>query len=351
MIGERLKVARRMARLSQRGLGEKAGVSAMAISKYERGLDMPSSAVLLRLAGAVDVKTEFFLRPTEVTLSSPLYRCRVSLRQKEKQAILAHIQDWVERYLDAENLSEEKPHFSYPDFDRRVVSLDDAEKVAESLREHWGLGDGPIGSIGEMLESKGIKVGLVDAPESFDALTVWANSRDPVIAINADLPGDRQRFNLAHELGHLIMDLVGDVASEKAAYRFAGAFLVPKLMVFSELGNQRHSLDLYELHLLKHKYGLSMQAWIHRAADLGVITQSYSRQLWKQFRQKGWRTKEPGDQIAPEKPERLKRLVMRALAEDMVTRSRAAELLGKPLLQFCQEEARDHAGFPVGMRS
>jgi len=104
------------------------------------------------------------------------------------------------------------------------------------------------------------------------------------------------------------------------------------------------------LHLLKHKYGLSMQAWVYRAKDLGILSESSATRLFRQFRQKGWHRLEPGDQIPPEEPKRMKRLVLRALAEDVVSESRAAELLGMPLRQFWQEEAEQHEGFPVAVR-
>ncbi|MBC7252167.1 MAG: ImmA/IrrE family metallo-endopeptidase, partial [Anaerolineae bacterium] len=208
----------------------------------------------------------------------------------------------------------------------------------------------PIESLVEVLEDRGIKVGIVSGHEDFDALTFWADGTKPVIVVKRGLPGDRQRFSLAHELGHIVLEPVESVDAEKAAYRFAGAFLVPEPVVYFELGPERRTLDLYELHLLKHKYGLSMQAWIYRAKDLGILAASAATQLFKRFRQEGWHRQEPGDPIPPEEPGRMKRLVLRALAEDMISRSRAAELLGMPLAQFWQEEAEQHDGFPAAVR-
>ena len=119
----------------------------------------------------------------------------------------------------------------------------------------------------------------------------------------------------------------------------------------SELGAHRRSLHPYELHLLKHKYGLSMQAWIYRARDLGILSESAAAELWRQFSRRGWRRQEPGDQIPPEEPARMKRLILRALTEDVISESRAAELLGMPLAQFWRQEANQHDGFPTDLRS
>src|SRR5690348_16673711 len=103
-IGERIKSARIMAGQSQRDLADLAGVSPMAISKYERDMDIPSSSVLLRLAKALGVKFEYFFRAITVTLSEPTYRRKASLLSEQQASILQHVQEWLERYLDIETL-------------------------------------------------------------------------------------------------------------------------------------------------------------------------------------------------------------------------------------------------------
>lgn len=349
-IGERLKMARQMSGLSMRDLADRVDVSAMAISKYEKDQMMPGSDVLVRLAQALDVKVAFFLRPVTAELTAPAFRRRARLGVKAQKAILAKTHAWLERYLDVESFFPDVPAFTPPDIDCRVATLEDVERVALALREAWDLGLDPIDNLVEVLERHGIKVGLIEGADDFDALTLWANETIPVMVVKEGLPGDRQRLSLAHELGHLILDPAEELDEEKAAYRFAGAFLVPRPMARYELGERRRELDPYELHLLKHKYGVSMQAWIYRAQDLGIISQHAARQLWIRFKSEGWHREEPGDQIPPETPGRMKRLVLRALAEDVISESRAAELLGKPLTEFWQEEAERHAGFPALVR-
>lgn len=349
-IGERLKIARRIAGLSQQALAEEVGVSKMAISKYERGQVIPGSAMLLRLARALGIKIEFFFRPITVTLTSPSFRCRASLPKKQREAILRQTQEWLERYLEVESFFNELPSFTLPpDLDRRVASLDEVERVALDLRRGWNLGLDPIENLMEVLEDQGSKVGLVDGHDAFDSLTLWANGEVPVIVVKRNVPGDRQRSNLAHELGHLVLEPVGDVDAEKAARRFAGAFLVPKSVARFELGPERHTLDVHELHSLKHKYGLSMQAWIYRAKELEILSESAVEGLFRYFSQQGWRRQEPGDPIPPEEPGRMERLVIRAWAEDMITKSRAAELLGIPLVQFWEKKAKRYDELPANV--
>jgi len=349
-LGERIKVARRVTGLSLRSLSEAVGVSAQAVSKYERGLDVPSSGVLIRLAQALNVRVERLLRPTEVSLSSFRYRGHVALTQRNQLKVQAQAQDWLERYLTTETIVGENVLFAFPEINRQIKAIDEAERAALELRRVWDLGLAPIDSMVEVLEAKGIKVGIVEGAEKFDALTFWANNDIPVMVVKQNVPGDRQRFSLAHELGHLILEVDPHLDQEKVAHRFAGAFLVPEPVVNYELGRKRRKLDLYELHLLKHKYGLSMQALIYRAKDVGILSPISSKHWFRLFREKGWHREEPGDTIPPERPARFERLVLRALAEEIISETRAAELLGLSLTEFMEEAARQHGNIPLLMR-
>lgn len=328
-IGERIKSARIGAGLSQRNLAEKMGLSAMAISKYENGEVTPRSGLLIQMSEILGVNVDYFFRSISVDLSEPQYRCRKPLKKREESQIHAKVQEWLERYLEIELiLGEEKPLLLLSREDCRITSLREIEDVAQKVRDEWNLGLDPIESVMDVLEQHGIKVGIIGATDKFDALTFYYDDNTPVIAINNDTPGDRQRFNLAHELGHLLLRIEGDVDEETAAHRFAAAFLVPKEMAFRELGQRRRNISPREFYLLKHKWGMSMSAWLHRAADLGIISERTSKRLWLLFNSNGWRQTEPGTPLPPEHPTHMKLLVLRALSEKKISTARAQELLG-----------------------
>jgi len=332
MIGERIRQARKMKGLSLRELASRAGVSAQAISNYENGKDLPDSEVLIRLARALDRKIEFFLRPRTVGEIKPAYRKKGSLSEKNLQRITAHIQEWLERYLQIEDiLSENEEGFLFPKgFPLVVNTLEEAERAAIVLRQAWDIGMDPIFHLTELLEDKGLKVGEIKDAVFLDgcAFFVEEDCKIPVILCSSHVPGDRQRFTLAHELGHLVLRTGLNIDREKAANRFAGAFLVPNPVVVSELGVRRQRISLLELHLLKHKYGISMQAWILRAQDVGVLTSSAAKDIFIHFRVNGWHQEEPGDPYPREQTLRMERMVLRALSQQIISEKKAEELLG-----------------------
>ncbi len=341
MIGERIKQARIAAGFSLRQLSESMEnyVSAQVIHKYELDKAIPGSDVLIHLAKALGVKVEYFFRPDtiQISLSEPAYRKRSALKVKHLQSIQAKVREIVERYLEVESLfpKERFAEVLLPGGEARFIkNYDDVEKLAVSLRQLWEIGVDPIENLTEVFEDRGLKVVMIEGEGSFDGLSCWANDSIPVIVIKEGLSGDRQRSNLAHELGHLIMKAAPDIDGEKAAFRFSGAFLVPAVAAYRELGKQRHSLDLLELNMLKKKYGMSMQQWIYRAKDLSIISESRAAEMFRQFRAKNWHRVEPGNTVSSERPERFKRLVLQAVAERLISPVRAAEFLGQSFNDF-----------------
>ena len=351
MIGERIKQRRIALGLSLEELAERTQnyVTRQAIHKYEQGTSMPGSDVLLHLAEALGVKVEFFFREHEhsVELSEPAYRKRGGASAKGLQALQAKTRDVLERYLFVESLfpSERFRRFSrLPVSDSHLRRVEDAEKASLALRKKWNLGIDPIENVVEVFEDRGVKVILLDGEYSFDGLSCWANGKLPVVVVKKHLPGDRERFDLAHELGHLLLALPKSVDPEKAAHRFAASFLVPAEAVFQELGRKRRRIDLLELSMLKQKYGMSMQAWVYRALDLAIISSAQASVLYKTFRARGWSVQEPGPIVPGEEPKKFERLILQAVSEDLISPARAAELLGMPLNEFRRQMGAELVG-------
>lgn len=341
MIGERIQQARKASGLSLRSLADKAGVSAMAISKYENNQSTPSSGVLLAIAKALDVRTEYFFRRVSVELENVNHREHHALPEKEEQKVLADVRDQLERWLELEEVvpAPWSIPFSLPaKFPRRIASYEEIEGIAVKMRRHWNLGLNPIPDLIDTIEMKGVKVLITryDGHKHFNGLSATLNGA-PVVVVGKHWPGDRQRFTLAHELGHLVLHgrLARKLDEEKACHRFAGAFLVPEESVKNSLGERRTHLELQELLLLKQEWGLSMMGWSYRAKDANVISEAGFKALWRDHMRR-WKTEgiEPGRQYEQETTRLFEQLVYRSLAEDRLSESKAAELLGMSVMDF-----------------
>ena len=347
MISQRLKLARSAAGLSLRGLEGAIGnrVTAQAIGKYERGESMPSSGVLLALADALDVSVDYLTGDQELTLEAVDFRKKAITSKREEAQVEARVLHLLERYLMVEKLLglssvewDRPPGAPYP----VAGALVEAERGADALRHHWGLGIKPIPDLVELLEGRGVKVLSVRLADGIDGLTARVREGSgntlPVIVVNAVHWGERQRFTLAHELGHLVLSVAGGkVDDEKAAHRFAGAFLMPAAALWTEVGKRRTSVGWGELFELKQLFGVSVQALTYRCKDLGIFSQTLFQRLFNEFKRRGWRDppyKEPLSISEGEKPRRFERLCLRALAEGAVSEPKAAELLSIPVREL-----------------
>ena len=339
MIGRKIKVARSAAGLSLRALSDAIGnrVSAQAIGKYERDEGIPRSSVLLALADALDVSVDYLLSAEELELEGVDFRKKAIASAREEAQLEARTIHMVERYLALEDMLNlrsvdwEQPR-SAP---HPVADLRDAEDAARSVREDWGLGIDPIPKLAELLEERGIKVMSLDL-DDIDGLAAKVRRKDRgaarVIVIKKSSWSERKRFSLAHELGHMVLAPEKGIDEEKAAHRFAGAFLMPVDVLRSEIGVHRSSISIGELMALKERFGVSIQALTYRCKDLGILNQAAFSQLFRIFAERGWRSPPYAEpalmEPEQEEPRRFERLCYRALVERVIGEARAAELLG-----------------------
>ena len=338
MIGQRLKLSRSAAGLSLRDLEARIGnrVTAQAISKYERNESMPSSGVLIALADALDVSVDYLAGDGDILLEAVEFRKKRLTSRREEAQVEAKVLDLLERYLTVEeilglpSIAWDKPwEAPWP----VLRDPSEAEYAAGGLRASWGLGLNPIPNLVELLEERGIKVLAMDLAD-IDGMTARVHRENgkaaSVVVVNQGDWGERQRFTMAHELGHMVLDVAPKVDDEKAAHRFAGAFLMPAETLRAEIGKRRKSMGWGELFDLKRIFGVSVQALTYRCKDLGIFGNSLFRLLFDEFSRRGWRTppyREP-HAIGGEQPRRFKRLCFRALAEGAISDAKAAELLG-----------------------
>ena len=177
-----------------------------------------------------------------------------------------------------------------------------ADAVARYLRQRWQL-TGPIQNLIGLLEAHGILVVYRSlGSRSQDGVSSWPAelTRPPIIVINADLPADRVRFTLAHELAHLLLHRIPSDDAEREANRFAGEFLVPASEIAGQFDGLKTS-DLVRLARLKEEWGVSIGMLIQRARDTNHISDRQFREFRVRLAKLGWDINEPGN-VAVETP-------------------------------------------------
>ncbi len=215
----------------------------------------------------------------------------------------------LERYLTVEDiLGLPSARWDQPRDAPYAVRHDgiEADRAADALRRHWGLGDEPVPNLVELLEERGVKIFALPL-DTVGGLAARARRAGlppvPVVVVNAEDWGERQRFTIAHELGHIVLDVSRGLDAERVAHRFAGAFLMPAEALRLEVGKRRSGLEI-----------------------IGAATW---RALFNEFGRLGWRSppQEEYSAMAGELPNRFGRLCLRALAEGAISKSKAAELV------------------------
>ena len=143
------------------------------------------------------------------------------------------------------------------------------------------------------------------------------------------MPAERQRFTLIHELAHLVFTFGEDQDEERMVDGIAGAFLLPEVDIRRELGPRRSDIR-GDLRYIQREYSISMSSIVVRARQTGIITQEVFDITMRWMSARGLRTDEQSG-IEPEETHLLAQLISRAVAEDEIGISKAAELLGVSL--------------------
>ncbi len=166
---------------------------------------------MIALSRALRVSVHYLVGNQEMVLDGFEFRKKQIASKKEQAQIQANVLHLIERYLMVEEIllalpstALDKPREApFP-----VRNIADADLAAQYLREHWHLGIDPDPNLMELLEERGIKVLVVDSLENIDGLTAQVRRTRgepvPVIVVRSGVHCKRQRFSLAHELGHMV---------------------------------------------------------------------------------------------------------------------------------------------------
>jgi Zn-dependent peptidase ImmA (M78 family)/transcriptional regulator with XRE-family HTH domain len=307
ILGDQLRLARMALGLSLESVGEQVGASRQYIQQLETGAKSPSTEMVEALSDVLSVTQSFLSQSGALVAAEQChFRKQLTTPASVTNQVLAR-GTIVERLVSAIERHLELPSVNFPQI--AVQSVDDIESAAAAARRYWGLGSaGPIISMMRVVENAGAVVtNFGDLSDRVDALSM-DRPRPIIVRSSAKLSLCRQRFDLAHECGHLIMHravLTGDRATEEQAHRFAGAFLVPAAAMLREFprGARLNWRAIFEMKL---RWKVSARALIRRAFDLKILTAAQYRSANIKLVRDGFTKYEPyDDQLPMEEPELL----------------------------------------------
>jgi Zn-dependent peptidase ImmA (M78 family)/transcriptional regulator with XRE-family HTH domain len=352
--GDQLRLARLARGLALEGLAGVVASSRQYIHQLETGARTPAAEMRLALADALGVRSEFF-GLTDISHVRPEqchFRKQVTTPIAITSQVLARgtMLDRLARGLDARL---KLPAVNFPDV--AVRTAEDVEHAAEQVRLHWGLGiEGPVTNMMRVVENAGaIVTTFAGLSDRVDALSM---DRPRPIIVRSDAKESlcRQRFDIAHECGHLVMHRgieTGDKITEGQAHRFASAFLIPRAAFVREYPRSR-TLNWAALFEMKLRWKVAVRALVRRAFDLGLIDAAQYRSANIQIVKTGQSKAERYDDTLPlEQPELLD-AAMRQLANSR--RGRVQELaesmaLGGEMLHLLT--SNDYLALDVGLSS
>lgn len=306
-----LVLARESRGYTQSELARLVGVEQGTVSKLESGLVLMPDELVEKAAEVLKYPFEFFSQNEKVYgFGSSVFYHRKRQGLPIKQLRQLHAEMNIRRFglkkllraaaVDTQN---KFAHYDPQEYRGRI------EVIARAVRAAWRIPPGPIRNVTETLENAGAIIIRHDfGTRKADAVSEWIEPNPPIFFVNSnpDVTGDRMRFSLAHELGHVAMHQYPVPDMEEQADRFAAEFLMPE----KDIAHQLTRLTLPKLAILKQQWRVSMGSLIEHAYRIGNISKSQRSRLIIQLRSDTHSYREPIDTDIPvEQPALLDELI------------------------------------------
>ena len=318
--GKRLKEALQLREKKMTELANETGISKQSLSLYANDGNTPPFENVVKIADVLRFPADFFMTEDycTVTTGKTYFRSQAVATKKSRNAqkikleYVAKIYEALLNYIDfpALNLPVLDDFFLPDDIAdaKSEIACVEIERLANAVRKSWGIDSGPIDNLQYYLESNGIIVtGFRDVSSDIDAFSQQVEVNGTKIYIIAlvigSKPIERLRFDMAHELGHILMHSWGDDnedvsrdefnAREWQANYFASSLLLPQDTFKRSVSAYPTNVDYYKS--LKNKWKVSIQAMMYRTRQLDIITDNQFQYMMRIVSKKEWRIKEPGD--------------------------------------------------------
>lgn len=341
---KQLRSARIARGMSMKDLAEKIGVSRQMISYYESNKKSPSTATLLEIMSVLKFPREFFSAEIDAPVGGATFFRKQSANTKKtremQQERLKYFNEIYEKLSRFVNF----PTVNLPELiekDVHDITEEEIIQKAMELREVWSIDKvSPIKNLVQLAEKNGIVIAeSTVSDQTLDALSRWIADRPFIMLADNQESSVRRRFNVAHEIGHIILhnsvESIYDYSNielkniiERQANLFASHFLLPNNSFVDSL----LSTSLEYFVELKKYWRVSIQAMLHKAHHLELINDDRYLYLVKQVAFKKWKTKEPLDnELAVEKPTLLEKVYEIVVQNGIASRQELNKQFNLPL--------------------
>ncbi|MFL1431693.1 MULTISPECIES: helix-turn-helix domain-containing protein [unclassified Nocardiopsis] len=343
LIGERVRLSRISAGMSQGEMGERVGLERSMVSKLERGIRHIDAVELARISRELDYPISHFLSepPAVVSRRAAAVGAEKIAADKSDYRTTARLAEWLRdvRQLVEEELLIPRTPLRFPG---SVTDASEAADAALWLRDELGRGTEPLDSLAEECERAGQFVAVVALPEGVEGASL-IDGDIAVAIVNLDLEPGRRRSTAAHELGHMILgdefspDAAGGVHAsrherEKLVDAFAAEFLLPRVTARQAVVRKNREEVRRNLVRLAATYRVSWSLAVRQATP----EKGEGSEFWQQMRERtptaaefqdslGWRPQPDLSKVRV--PPAYASAVMRALDEDLITVVRAVEMM------------------------
>lgn len=320
-------LAREARGITQQELAERLNTQKAFISKIEHGDLGVSETLLESISKATSYPINFFYQPGTILPMNLSYRKRKKVPAKVITPIEAKI-NIVRNNIQFLTRSLNKQAPLIPTY--KVTEENTPQLIAKQIRQSLNLQKPVIENLVKVLEAQGIIISCFDfGSERVDSRSILTDDQFPIIFLNKSHLGDRLRFSLAFELGHLVMHTYSPVPLEREinheANLFAAELLMPSEAIIQDF---KDGVTLPLLAQLKRKWKVSMISLLYRADDLGLLTPNQKRYLIQQFNQAKIRRREPVElDVAKEQPQLIHQMVVELCNQQNMTFPEAMQLL------------------------
>jgi Zn-dependent peptidase ImmA (M78 family) len=350
-LGERLKVARESANITQDAAAKAACIARTTLVAIEKGQRNAKLEEIRALSRHYGISANSLLRRESVFVDLlPRFRSLPETRDTGIENAAQMLNDLVKAEVELENILGVQKIHSYP-VEKTILPGDvrqQAEQDAQNLRNWLGIGEAPVQNLFTLLELQmGIRVYSRKLDPKVSGLFAYDDAVGACILINSSHREDRRNQTGGHELGHFIAtrrkpEVYQDgkyenSREERYANAFASAFLTPTRTVmekFKELTTGATHLTRRHIILLSHYFGVSRQALVLRLEELGLTKKG----TWDWFMDNGGITDDQASQVlgasardlqlaVVPQSSRLFLLAIEAWKRDLISEGQISEML------------------------